>query len=74
MKTSQHIDHLLSDYLDDALSPDQQRLVETGRRARAAVNSAGSGGSVIGLARSELHLGQLEAAYHSIGAGWLALS
>lgn len=56
-----------------AVSDAQQRLVDTGRRARAAVNSAGSGGSVIGLARSDLHLEQLESTYREIGADWLAL-
>lgn len=55
------------------VDPAQRRLVETGRRARAAVNSAGSGGSVVGLARSDLHLEQLETVYRAEGADWLAL-
>jgi glucuronokinase len=57
-----------------AVSPEQEALVETGRRARAAVNSAGSGGSVVGLARSDLHLEQLESVYRESGAGWTTIT
>ena len=56
------------------VGPAQRRLVETGRRARAAVNSAGSGGSVVGLARSDLHLEQLESVYREAGAEYLPLT
>ena len=52
----------------------QRRLVETGRRTGAAVNSAGSGGSVVGLARDAPHLAALRDAYTAIGAGFVELS
>lgn len=51
----------------------QRRLVETGRRLGAAVNSAGSGGSVVGLAPDASRLGALRDAYESIGAGFVEL-
>ena len=46
----------------------QRRLIEVGRAAGAALNSAGSGGSVVGLARHEEHLADVLAAY--LGAGF----
>jgi glucuronokinase len=49
----------------------QRHLVETGRGLGAAVNSAGSGGSVVGLASGEEHLAELEGAYRTTGAGFL---
>ena len=52
----------------------QRRLVETGRRVGAAVNSAGSGGSVVGLARDASHLDTLRDSYTAIGAGFVELS
>lgn len=52
----------------------QRRLVEIGRKAGAAVNSAGSGGSVAGLARSAEHLAEVEAAYAGAGLEFLTLS
>ena len=52
----------------------QHRLVATGRRCGAAVNSAGSGGSVIGLAESPDDLPTLEQAYASFGATFLPLT
>lgn len=51
----------------------QRRLVDTGRRLGAAVNSAGSGGSVVGLAPDPTRLEALRAAYESIGAGFVEL-
>jgi glucuronokinase len=51
----------------------QRRLVEIGRGAGAAINSAGSGGSVVGLARTADHLDELERAYESVGLGFLSL-
>lgn len=45
----------------------QLRLVSIGRRLGAAVNSAGSGGSVVGLARSDAHREQVRAEYESDG-------
>jgi glucuronokinase len=56
------------------VGPHQRRLVETGRRADAAVNSAGSGGSVVGLARDPSHLDMLREDYLAIGAGFVSLS
>lgn len=52
----------------------QRRLVEIGRKAGAAVNSAGSGGSIAGLARSADHLAEIEAAYAAAGLEFLSLS
>lgn len=52
----------------------QRRLVEIGRRHGAAVNSAGSGGSVVGLARDSSHLARLHDAYTAAGAGYLELT
>jgi glucuronokinase len=45
----------------------QHRLVSIGRRLGAAVNSAGSGGSVVGLARSVAHRDEIRARYESDG-------
>lgn len=54
--------------------PDAQRqLVEVGRKAGAAVNSAGSGGSVVGLARHAEHLGQVVSDYEAAGFEVLSL-
>lgn len=50
------------------VSPLQVELVEVGRRAGAAVNSAGSGGSVVGLAKDEDHLARLQTAYEAAGS------
>lgn len=55
------------------LSPSQRQLVEVGRAAGAAVNSAGSGGSVVGLARHDGHLTTVRAAYRSAGFDFLEL-
>ena len=52
----------------------QRRLVDVGRRAGAAVNSAGSGGSVVGLARTSADLAALAAAYTALGAEFLPLA
>lgn len=51
----------------------QRRLVDTGRRLGAAVNSAGSGGSVVGLASDPTSLPALAAAYRATGAGFRTL-
>lgn len=56
------------------IGPHQRRLVDTGRRAGAAVNSAGSSGSVIGLARDPDHLATLRTDYQAIGAEFLELT
>jgi len=55
------------------IPPLQQVLVDVGRRAGAAVNSAGSGGSVVGIARDEAHLEALRSAYAEAGAGFCDL-
>lgn len=55
------------------LSDEQRRLVEVGRTAGAAVNSAGSGGSVVGLARHADHLETVRATYQSAGFEFLEL-
>ena len=52
----------------------QRRLIEIGRRLGAALNSAGSGGSVVGLARHEYHLAEIMRAYRSAGVEALELS
>lgn len=49
----------------------QRDLVEIGRRGGAAVNSAGSGGSVIGLAADPGQLAALERAYLAADASFL---
>lgn len=51
----------------------QRRLVEIGRRAGAAANSAGSGGSVVGIARRVEDLAAVRAAYEAVGAGFVEL-
>lgn len=51
----------------------QRRLVDIGRRLGAAVNSAGSGGSVVGLAPEPAQLDRLRAEYESVGAGFAEL-
>lgn len=56
------------------IPPGQQRLVDVGRRAGAAVNSAGSGGSVVGLARDPGHLAALRAGYLAVGAEFCELT
>jgi glucuronokinase len=56
------------------IDPLQQRLVDVGRRAGAAVNSAGSGGSVVGLAPDPGALDRIRVAYDAIGAGFCEVS
>lgn len=51
----------------------QRRLIEIGRRAGAAINSAGSGGSIIGLARHADQLVELEQAYTAAGLEFIEL-
>jgi glucuronokinase len=54
--------------LDITEVPEAQRhLIEIGRAAGAALNSAGSGGSVVGLARHEHHLADVLTAYRDAG-------
>lgn len=55
------------------ISETQKRLVAVGRAAGAAVNSAGSGGSVVGLARTADHLAAVERAYVAEGHDFLEL-
>jgi glucuronokinase len=50
----------------------QRRLVEIGRDLGAAVNSAGSGGSVVGLCRDDLT--KLQVAYERTGAGFVVVN
>lgn len=56
------------------LDEQQRRLIEVGRGAGAAVNSAGSGGSVVGLARHADHLATVVAAYEAAGLQVLELA
>lgn len=56
------------------VEPRQVALVEIGRSAGAAVNSAGSGGSTIGLARDRRHLAELATAHDRAGVPFLAVS
>jgi glucuronokinase len=51
----------------------QQMLIDIGRAGRAAVNSAGSGGSVIGLPRRPSDLPALQKAYEGNGFEFLLL-
>lgn len=51
----------------------QARLVSTGRAYGAAVNSAGSGGSVVGLAPGPEAIAEIRLAYADIGADFVAL-
>jgi glucuronokinase len=53
---------------------DQRRLIEIGRRLDAAVNSAGPGGSIVGLARHADHLASIVAAYRTAELGVLELA
>ena len=55
------------------VDPRQIELIETGRRAGAATNSAGSGGSVIGLVRDIDDLDAVMSEYERLGAHVLAL-
>jgi glucuronokinase len=52
----------------------QRQLVDAGRRLGASVNSAGSGGSVVGLAPDAVRLDRLRDAYEAIGAGFVELT
>jgi glucuronokinase len=51
----------------------QERLVDVGRHLGAAVNSAGSGGSVVGMAPDPANIADLRRAYTELGAGFVAL-
>ncbi len=51
----------------------QRMLVDIGRAERAAVNSAGSGGSVVGLAQRDHDLAVLQSSYESSGFEFLEL-
>jgi len=51
----------------------QRALVETGRTNGAAINSAGSGGSVVGLVRDPGEIDMLRQAYEQTSAEFLAL-
>lgn len=55
------------------IDPIQQLLIDLGRAERAAVNSAGSGGSVVGLARRPEDLPTLQAAYERNDCQFLPL-
>jgi glucuronokinase len=54
--------------------PGHRHLIEIGRAAGAALNSAGSGGSVIGLARHRDHLDRVREAYERAGVEFLDLT
>ena len=56
------------------VGPAQRRLVEIGQRIGAFVNSAGSGGSVVGLARDADHIAELSHVYRSAGAQFHPIS
>lgn len=56
------------------IDPATTRLVEIAQHSRAAANSAGSGGSIIGLARDADHVERLGVAYRSEGFGFLDLA
>jgi len=51
----------------------QQMLIDIGRSGRAAVNSAGSGGSIVGLPRRPSDLPRLQSAYEQNGFEFLLL-
>ena len=51
----------------------QQILIDLGRSGRAAVNSAGSGGSVVGLARRRADIERLRFTYEDNGFEFLLL-
>jgi len=53
--------------------PGQRRLIEIGRAAGAALNSAGSGGSVVGLARHADHLATVIDTYERAGVDVIEL-
>jgi glucuronokinase len=55
------------------IDPRQQLLIDLGRAQRAAVNSPGSGGSVIGLARHPEDLPALRSSYERNGCEFLPL-
>ena len=56
------------------VGPAQRRLVDIGQRAGAAVNSAGSGGSIVGLANDDDHVTELQGIYESAGAMFLSVT
>ncbi len=56
------------------VDPRQIELIEVGRRAGAATNSAGSGGSIVGLAARHDDLDAIAAAYGRAGAEFLTLT
>ncbi len=56
------------------VDPATTRLVEIAGDARAAANSAGSGGSIIGLGRDADHVEQLGVTYRAEGFGFLDLA
>ncbi len=56
------------------VGPAQRRLVEIGQRTGASVNSAGSGGSVVGLASDAEHIAELSHVYRSSGAQFHPIS
>ncbi len=51
----------------------QQMLVDLGRSARAAINSAGSGGSVVGLTSQVDDVAALQSSYEQHGFEFLVL-
>ncbi len=51
----------------------QRQLIDVGRGHGAATNSAGSGGSVVGMVRAPERLEPVEAAYRAVGAEFLSL-
>lgn len=50
----------------------QREMIDLGRRHGAATNSAGSGGSIIGLARDDVHRDGLVQRYRAAGFGAIA--
>ena len=56
------------------IDPATRRLADVGRRAGAAINTAGSGGSVVGLVPTVDHLDRVEQAYERAGFDYLAVT
>ena len=55
------------------IDPSTRRLADIGRRSGAAMNTAGSGGSVVGLVPTETHLAAAADAYAAAGCDFLEI-
>lgn len=56
------------------IDPATRRLADIGRRTGAAMNTAGSGGSVVGLVPTVEHLDRVEQAYADAGFDYVAIT